>query len=112
MVLPEQAERKTACMFPAGDIPLGKATPAETTALPTAIRHCHFSPAQHAKVTISEQCLHPDVCPNTPSLHSLSTPPTVRKHITVQSLTPALIYLDGAQSDKATAAAVQACLGR
>lgn len=106
MVLPEQVETKTACTFPAEDIPPGKATPAEITVLLTAICHCHFSLAQ---VTVSEQCLHPDVSPNTPSLHSPSTPTTVRKHMTVQSLMLAL--MDGVQSDKAIGAAVQACLG-
>lgn len=33
MVLPEQAEKKTACTVPAGDISLWKATPAEVTAI-------------------------------------------------------------------------------
>lgn len=86
MVLPEQAERKTACTFPAGEIPPGKATPAEITALLTASCHCHFSPAQHTKVTISEKCLHPDVCPNTLSLHSLFAPTTARKDMPVHIL--------------------------
>ena len=99
MVLPEQAERKTACTFPAGHIPPGKATPAEITAPLTAISHCHFSPAQHTKVTICERCLHPHVRPNTLSLQSLSAPTTIRKHMTVQSLMLALIHLDGAQSN-------------
>lgn len=91
MVLSEQAEKKTACTFSAGDIPLRKATPAEITALLTAICHCHFSPAQYTKVTTSEQCLHPHVCPNTLSLHSRSAPTTVRKHMTIWS--PILAFI-------------------
>lgn len=112
MVLPEQAERKTASTFPAGNILPVKTTPAEITVLLTAIHHSHFLPAQHIQVMISDQCLHPHVRPNTLSLHSLPAPTMVRKHMTIQSLMLALIYLDGAQSDKATAAAVPACVGR
>lgn len=95
MVLPEQAEKKTACTVPAGDISLWKATPAELLFL-IVICHCHFSPAQHTKVTTSEQCLHPHVCPNTLSLHPWSAPTTVGKYMTIWSLILAFIYPDGA----------------
>lgn len=110
MVLPGQAERKTACTFPAGDIPPGKATPAEKLvfwhqyAIATSLQHTILRPQYlnstfiHMHAQTQPHCIH---CPL----------PLQSGSIWLYSLMLALTYLDGAQSDKATAAAVQACLG-